>query len=82
MNTLEAISLRHTVRKFQKKPLDSEVVEKLNARITENNQKYGLGRMNRRQGSFSVTRESMSLFMPKLLGLIPGGLGEHIAARL
>ena len=42
MNTLEAISLRHTVRKFQKKPLDSEVVEKLNARITENNQKYGL----------------------------------------
>ena len=38
MNTLEAISLRHTVRKFQKKPLDSEVVEKLNARITENNQ--------------------------------------------
>ncbi|MCR5028248.1 MAG: hypothetical protein K6A31_03205 [Fibrobacter sp.] len=59
MDILEAISLRHTVRKFMKKPLSADVVEKLNARIAENNQKYGLNLKlvtNDNQGVWGILR--------------------------
>ncbi|MDO4742073.1 MAG: nitroreductase family protein [Candidatus Saccharibacteria bacterium] len=42
MTLLEAASKRHTVRKYSKKPLSSDIVKKLNNRVQQNNQKYGL----------------------------------------
>lgn len=38
----EAMKTRHTVRKYNDKPILAELVEKLSARIKENNEKYNL----------------------------------------
>lgn len=42
MTIKEAISVRHVVRKYVDKPIPAEIIEKLNARIAENNSVYGL----------------------------------------
>lgn len=42
MTIKEAISVRHVVRKYVDKPIPAEILEKLNARIAENNSGYGL----------------------------------------
>ena len=42
MTIKEAMRQRHTVRKYTDEPIAPELVEKLNARIKENNQKYAL----------------------------------------
>jgi len=42
MTIKEAIVLRHTVRKYLDKPLPQSVIEKLNKRIKENNEKYDI----------------------------------------
>jgi hypothetical protein len=42
MTVLEAMKKRHTVRKYMNRQLPKEIIEKLNARIKENNEKYGL----------------------------------------
>ena len=42
MTIKEAKLQRHTVRKYTDEPIAPELVEKLNARIKENNQKYAL----------------------------------------
>lgn len=42
MTIKEAISVRHVVRKYVDKPISAEILEKLNARIAENNSGYGL----------------------------------------
>ncbi|MDO4619074.1 MAG: nitroreductase family protein [Lachnospiraceae bacterium] len=41
MNFTEAMSARHTVRKYKDTPLSKEVVEQLQARIDANNEKLG-----------------------------------------
>ena len=42
MTIKEAIYFRHTVRKYLDKPLGPSVVENLNKRIQEANEKYGV----------------------------------------
>ena len=42
MTIQEAMGQRHTVRKYTDKPISGELVEKLNARIADNNQEHGL----------------------------------------
>lgn len=42
MTIKEAMKERHMVRKYIDKPIPSDLVEKLNARIAENNQTYSL----------------------------------------
>lgn len=42
MTIQEAMRQRHTVRKYTDKPISGELVEKLNARIADNNQEHGL----------------------------------------
>ena len=42
MTIKEAMEQRHTVRKYKDKPIPSDLVEKLNARIAENNQAQNL----------------------------------------
>ena len=42
MTIKEAIKQRHMVRKYTDKKIPAELVELLNARIEENNKKYGL----------------------------------------
>lgn len=43
MNIKEAIYERHTVRRFADKAIPADVVEKLEARVEENNRAFGLG---------------------------------------
>lgn len=42
MTLEEAMQARHTVRKYTDAPIPKELISKLNARILEHNQKYGL----------------------------------------
>ncbi|MDI9395130.1 MAG: nitroreductase family protein [Euryarchaeota archaeon] len=42
MTINEAIKIRHTVRKYKDKAIPQELIEKLNARIDENNKTYAL----------------------------------------
>lgn len=42
MTMTEAMRERHTVRKYTDKALPQEIIEKLNARIDENNSRFGL----------------------------------------
>ena len=42
MSMKEAMRTRHTVRKYLDKPLPEEIIQKLNARIAENNARYDL----------------------------------------
>ncbi len=42
MNLQEAMTKRHTVRKYQNKPLPAEIVNKLRERAAQNNEQYGL----------------------------------------
>lgn len=42
MTMTEAMHERHTVRKYTEKALSQEIIEKLNARIDENNSRFGL----------------------------------------
>ena len=42
MDIKEAINTRHSVRQYQDRPIDSELVGKLNALIEECNQQSGL----------------------------------------
>ncbi|MCD7713251.1 MAG: nitroreductase [Firmicutes bacterium] len=42
MTLQEAMSARHTVRKYKNEAIPQDIVNKLNARIAENNKKYGL----------------------------------------
>ena len=42
MTMTEAMHERHTVRKYTDKALPQEIIEKLNARIDENNSRFGL----------------------------------------
>ncbi len=42
MNLKEAMSARHTVRKYKSTPLDANVVRQLNERVTANNRQHGL----------------------------------------
>lgn len=42
MTMTEAMHERHTVRKYTEKELSQEIIEKLNARIDENNSRFGL----------------------------------------
>lgn len=42
MTMTEAMHERHTVRKYAEKALSQEIIEKLNARIDENNSRFGL----------------------------------------
>lgn len=42
MDIKEAIKARHMVRKYTDKTIPADLVEMLNARITENNEKYGM----------------------------------------
>lgn len=42
MTLEEAMQARHTVRKYTNAPIPEELISKLNARILEHNQKYGL----------------------------------------
>ena len=42
MTIQEAIKERHMVRQYTDKAIPPDIVELLNARIAENNQKYGL----------------------------------------
>ncbi len=42
MTVKEAMKERHMVRKYMDKPIPGDLAEKLNARITENNQTYNL----------------------------------------
>lgn len=41
MTLNEAAEIRHTVRKYTDKKLPDDIIEKLNKRISDNNQKYG-----------------------------------------
>ncbi len=40
MNIKEAMTKRHTVRKFEDKPIEKSIVDQLNERIDENNKKH------------------------------------------
>lgn len=42
MTLQEAMKQRHTVRKYKDTPLPADIVEKLNDRVTQNNQGHGL----------------------------------------
>ncbi len=42
MNIKEAMSARHTVRKYKDKSLSAEVIKQINNRIDENNQQHGI----------------------------------------
>lgn len=42
MTMKEAMGARHTVRKYLGNPLPEEIVQKLKARVSENNKKYGV----------------------------------------
>ncbi|MCD8197352.1 MAG: nitroreductase [Lachnospiraceae bacterium] len=42
MTLQEAMKQRHTVRKYEDTPLPKDIVEKLNARVAQNNEKYDL----------------------------------------
>ena len=41
MDLREAMKTRHMVRKYTDKPIPTDIVQKLNERVAENNEKYG-----------------------------------------
>lgn len=42
MDLREAMKTRHMVRKYTDKPIPTDIVQKLNERVAENNEKYGV----------------------------------------
>ena len=42
MNMKQAMKERHMVRKYTDKPIPEDIVSKLNDRVMENNERYGL----------------------------------------
>ncbi len=64
MTLQEAMSVRHSVRKYKDKPLTAEDMEQLNERIEAHNQKYGLS-MQLVTGNTEGVPKVIGMFMSK-----------------